>query len=99
MSEQDDAVETRTVQLIDHALQAMLNEHARQGWELVDVDEQYVATLRRPVGGGRPREYATVLVVPAAREAILGQWEAMGYELALERGRVAYLERTTEDAP
>lgn len=90
--------ETRSVQLIDHALQAMVNEHAAQGWELVDVDESYVATMRRPVEGATPWEYATVLIVPAARDAILQQWTAMGYELALERGKVAYLRRPRETA-
>lgn len=91
-------VETRQVQLIDHALQAMLNEHAAQGWELVDVDDAYVATLQRPLEGAQPWDYATVLIVPAARDAILQQWTAMGYELVLERGKVAYLRRPRETA-
>ena len=88
--------ETRSVQLIDHALQSMINEHARQGWELVDVGEDWVASFRRPVDGGEPREYATVMIVPAARDAILSQWQQMGFELALERGRVAYMLRTQD---
>lgn len=97
----DDAsgeVETRSVQLIDHALQAMLNEHAAQGWELVDVGDDWVATMQRPRGGGTPREYATVLLVPAARDQILAQWTGMGWDLALERGNVAYLVRRREAA-
>ena len=93
----DDGFETREVQLIDHALQAMINEHARQGWELVDVGDDYVASFRRPVDGAAPREYATVLIVPAARDAILAQWREMGYELVFERGTVAYLLKTDED--
>ncbi len=94
----DPEVETRSVQLIDHALQAMLNEHAAQGWELVDVGDDYVATLQRPRAGGVAREYATVLLVPAARDQILAQWTGMGWELALERGSVAYLVRRREGA-
>ena len=94
----DTTYETRSVQLIDHALQAMINEHAREGWELVDVDDGWVAEFRRPVDGAAPREYATVMIVPAARDAILDQWTSMGYELAFERGRVAYLLRTQEQS-
>lgn len=89
----DVATETRRVQLIDHALQAMLNEHGARGWRLVDVDDQFVATLERPVDGAEPIEYATVLVVPAARDAIIGQWTEMGFQLQLERGTVAYFSR------
>ena len=68
----------------------------REGWELVDVGEDWVAEFRRPEGGGEPREYATVMIVPAARDAILDQWRSMGFALALERGRVAYLLRTQD---
>lgn len=86
--------ETTTAPLIDHALQAMLNEHGAKGWELTDVEADHTAHLRRPVGGDQPAwEYATVPLVPAARQAIMNQWTEQGYDLVVERDNVGYFKR------
>lgn len=86
--------ETTTKPLIDHALGAMLNEHGAQGWELTEVDDDLTAHLRRPADGDGPVwQYATVPLVPAARDAIMRQWTDKGYELVLERNGVGYFKR------
>lgn len=86
--------ETTTAPLIDHALQAMLNEHGANGWELTDVEADHTAHLRRPVGDDRPAwEYATVPLVPTARQAIMDQWTEQGYALVVERDNVGYFKR------
>lgn len=87
--------ETRTVQLINHALAPMLNEHGAQGWELVDVEADHTAHLRRPTdeAARTPWQYATVPLVPAARQAILDQWTGQGFELTVERDNVGYFKR------
>ena len=88
--------DTTTAPLINHALQAMLNEHGARGWELTEVVDD-TAHLRRPTSGEAPAwEYATVPLVPAARQAILDQWLEQGYELAVERDNVGYFKRTRE---
>ncbi len=88
--------ETTTRPLINHALQAMLNEHGADGWELTDVEGE-TAHLRRPTDPAeRTRwRYATVPLVPApaAREAIMGQWTEQGFELVVERERVGYFKQ------
>ncbi len=86
--------ETTTKPLINHALQAMLNEHGADGWELTDVEGE-TAHLRRPVDTGeRVRwRYATVPLVPAARDAIMAQWTEQGFELVVERERVGYFKQ------
>ena len=86
--------ETTTRPLINHALQAMLNEHGAAGWELTDVEGE-TAHLRRPVDeAARTRwRYATVPLVPAAREAIMSQWTEQGFELVVERERVGYFKQ------
>lgn len=86
--------ETTTKPLINHALQAMLNEHGAAGWELTDVEGE-TAHLRRPVDeSARTRwRYATVPLVPAARDAIMGQWTEQGYEFVVERERVGYFKQ------
>lgn len=89
----DPDVETREVQLIDHALAPMLNEHGAQGWELVAVADDLTATLRRRTHDPVPWEYATVPLIPSARDVILEQWTSMGYELVLERGTVGFFKR------
>lgn len=109
MTEQTDAghadagqadVETTTVQLINHALQAMLNEHGAQGWELTGVEDDHAAHLQRPRAADERTvwRYATVPLVPAARQAIIDQWTEQGYELAVERDNVGYFKRTQEAA-
>ena len=86
--------ETTTKPLINHALQAMLNEHGGEGWELVDVEGE-MAELRRPADPDeRTRwRYATVPLVPAARQAILDQWTEQGFVLVVERDRVGYFKQ------
>lgn len=86
--------ETTTKPLINHALQAMLNEHGAQGWELTDVEGE-TAHLRRPTATDeRVRwRYATVPLVPAAREAIMGQWTEQGFDLVVERDNVGYFKQ------
>jgi hypothetical protein len=93
----DTTYETMQAPLINHALQAMLNDHGRHGWELVGVDGE-TAELRRPEAAAAVLvwEYATVPMIPAAREVILGQWHGMGYELVLETAAVAYFKRSKE---
>lgn len=92
--ETEQAYETKQAPLIDHALQAMLNEHGAEGWELVDV-EGATAELRRPVQADARRRwrYATVPLVPAARQAIMDQWTEQGFELVLERDNVGYFKQ------
>lgn len=86
--------ETTTKPLINHALQAMLDEHGAEGWELTDVEGE-TAHLRRPVGAEeRVRwRYATVPLVPAARQAILDQWTEQGFALVVERDNVGYFKQ------
>lgn len=89
--------ETRELQLIDHFLKGQLDEQGRDGWELVDVAEGGVATLRRPEGDDAPAwEYATVPLVPAARDVIVAQWTEMGYELVHQQGVTGYFKRPLE---
>ncbi len=88
----EQAYETMQAPLINHALAAMLNDHGRQGWELLDVEGD-TAQLRRPEGGGPEWEYATVPLIPAARQVILDQWLGMGYEMVVERDTIAYFKR------
>lgn len=100
MSEHDETTtdeatyETREAPLINHALQAMLNEHGAAGWELVDVEGE-TARLRRPEAEDRRTRwrYATVPLVPTARDAILSQWTEQGYELVVERDNVGYFKQ------
>lgn len=86
--------ETTTKPLINHALQAMLNEHGAAGWELTDVEGE-TAHLRRPVDADERStwRYATVPLVPAARAAIMGQWTEQGYDLVVERDNVGYFKQ------
>ena len=86
--------ETKQAPLVDHALQAMLNEHGVEGWELTDV-EDFTAQLRRPVDADeRTRwRYATVPLVPSARQAIMDQWIDQGFELVVERNNVGYFKQ------
>ena len=96
MSEQHEGTEyeTRQAPLINHALQAMLNEHGADGWELTDVEGE-TAHLRRPVEDGARSHwrYATVPLVPAARQAIMDQWTEQGFELVVERDNVGYFKQ------
>lgn len=93
--EPDREYETRTAPLIDHALQAMLNEHGAEGWELTDVESDHTAHLRRPTDADEHTvwQYATVPVVPAARQAIMSQWTEQGFDLVVERDNVGYFKR------
>jgi len=89
--------ETTDVQLINHALGPMLNEHGAQGWRLVDITDEWVATLERPAGGDAPAlQYATAPLVPAARDVIIEQWTDQGYEFLLESQRVGYFVKPRE---
>ncbi len=94
-SEGESGYETRTAPLIDHALQAMLNEHGAAGWELTSVESDHTAHLRRPSDPGAHTlwQYATVPLVPAARQAIMDQWTEQGYDLVVERDNVGYFKR------
>jgi hypothetical protein len=86
--------EMTTRPLINHALQAMLNEHGAEGWELTDVEGE-TAHLRRPSAAeDRVRwQYATVPLVPVARQAIMEQWTEQGFALVVERDNVGYFKQ------